>query len=228
MIAKKHLPSNAFTIVELLIVIVIIAILATLSAFIYNDVVTQSHDSAAKSNLTGVYSQLGTYAQNNGGYPDTLNAAGIKMDPSTSYYYIPNSDKSGYCLADSNGGIQYYLTNGLNVPRPGNCPLMVSTLAGSTSGSADGQGTAAQFNEPTGIILAPDGSLYVADYSNNEIRKISPTGYVSTFAGSTTAGYADGQGTAATFDRPGGLAMDAAGNIYVADQYYSLIRNDYS
>ncbi len=210
--------------VELLIVIVVIVILTTIAAVSYNTVVNDSHSSVAKSNLTDVYSQLGTYALHNGGYPSTLEAAGIKMDPDTSYYYIPNSDNSGYCLADDNGGNQFYLTNTLNVPRAGDCPLMVSTWAGSTSGSADGQGTSAQFNEPTSIVLAPDGGLYVADYSNNEIRKISPTGYVSTFAGSTTAGYADGQGTAATFDLPGGLAIDSAGNLYVADQAYSLIR----
>lgn len=224
MMAKKHSKTDGFTLVELLIVIVVIAILATISVIAYNGVISNAHASAAKSNLTQTYTELGTYAVTNGGFPATLGAGNIKMDDGTVYNYIVNSDASGYCLTVNNGGSQFYLTNTNNVPRAGNCPLIVSTLAGSTSGSADGQGTSAQFNEPTGIILAPDGSLYVADYSNNEIRKISTTGYVSTYAGSTTGGYADGKGTAATFDRPGGLAMDAAGNIYVADQYYSLIR----
>ncbi len=61
------------------------------------------------------------------------------------------------------------------------------------------------------------GNVYVADQSNHKIRKITPAGVVSTFAGSGTIGAVDGTGTAASFNFPEGVAVDVAGNVYVAD-----------
>ena len=101
----------------------------------------------------------------------------------------------------------------------------VSTLAGSTAyGSTDGTGAAASFNYPKGIAVDGAGNIYVADKQNNKIRKISATGVVTTLAGSGTAGATDGTGTAASFDNPSGVAVDAAGNVYVADTYNNKIR----
>ena len=100
----------------------------------------------------------------------------------------------------------------------------VGTLAGSaTSGAANGTGTAATFNVPTGV--ATDGTaLYVTDRSNSEIRKIViATGVVSTVAGSTTTGSADGTGTAASFNRPSGITTDGT-FLYVTDFGNNLIR----
>ncbi|MDR2208971.1 MAG: hypothetical protein LBE22_08385 [Azoarcus sp.] len=100
----------------------------------------------------------------------------------------------------------------------------VSTFAGSgTQGFSDGFGSAAQFKEPHGLAIDEADNLYVADTSNNRIRKITPKGEVSTLAG-RKEGFANGTGKSARFSRPSGIAIDAAGNLYVADTYNSRIR----
>ena len=100
---------------------------------------------------------------------------------------------------------------------------MVSTLAGSASGYTDGTGTSAKFNYPSGVAVDGAGNVYVADYNNHRIRKITTSGVVSTLAGSTY-GYTDGTGTSAKFKYPYGVAVDGAGNVYVADRYNHRIR----
>jgi sugar lactone lactonase YvrE len=102
---------------------------------------------------------------------------------------------------------------------------VVTTLAGNGwNASVDGIGTAASFNGPTGITIDADGYLYVADREGLKIRKISPTGVVSTLAGSGTYGSTDGTGVAASFYWPTGVAVDAEKNVYVADQLNNKIR----
>ena len=101
---------------------------------------------------------------------------------------------------------------------------VVSTLAGSASGYADGTGTSAQFSYPTGVAVDGAGNVYVADYNNHRIRKITTSGVVSTLAGSGTPGYTDGTGTSAKFSSPTGVAVDGAGNVYVADYNNHRIR----
>ncbi|GEM_PF-973707 len=101
---------------------------------------------------------------------------------------------------------------------------VVTTLAGSSYGYADGTGTAAQFNYPHGIAIDSSGTLYVADRDNYRIRKITSAGVVTTLAGSGTQGSADGTGTAAQFSNPSDVAIDSSGNVYVADTDIHKIR----
>ena len=104
----------------------------------------------------------------------------------------------------------------------------VTTIAGAPGqfGSTDGVGTAARFNSPYGLATDGGGNLYVADRLNNTIRKIAlATGAVTTIAGTVASpGEMDGVGTAAKFSNPAGLCADAAGNLYVADQFGPTIR----
>ena len=102
----------------------------------------------------------------------------------------------------------------------------MSTLAGQAgvSSFADGQGTAASLHYPMSIAVDSSGNLYAADGSN-QILKIDPSGIVTTLAGQRgVAGSADGQGTAASFNAPIGIAVDFSGNLYVADTADHLIR----
>jgi len=106
---------------------------------------------------------------------------------------------------------------------------VVTTLAGpvgttGTWGTTNGTGTSARFNYPYHVVIDSDENLYVSDYNNHKIRKITSSGVVTTYAGSGTAGSANGIGTAATFDNPKGLAIDANDNIYVADFDNHIIR----
>lgn len=101
----------------------------------------------------------------------------------------------------------------------------VTTLAGSgVPGSKDGTGAAASFFYPGGIAVDDIGNVYVADGSNNKIRKITPAGVVTTFAGSGVSGSEDGTGTEASFSYPGGVAVDKNENVYVADSRNHKIR----
>jgi len=103
----------------------------------------------------------------------------------------------------------------------------VSTLAGQAGnyGSANGTGSGALFGAPRGLVVDTNGNVYVADTSNETIRKITPAGVVTTLAGLVNSfGTADGTGNGARFNFPEGLAVDASGNVYVADSGNSSIR----
>ncbi len=134
-------------------------------------------------------------------------------------------------VADGGNSIIRKMTSALSA---GLIEWTVTTIAGSAgiAGSSDGTGSAARFNNPGGLALDDGGNLYVTDSLNNTIRKITPTvsagqtnWVVTTLAGSPgIAGCADGTGSAAQFYSPSGIAVDKAGNVYVADFANSTIR----
>ena len=102
----------------------------------------------------------------------------------------------------------------------------VTTLAGlaGRTGSADGTGSVARFFAPHDVAVDGAGNVYVPD-AGNTIRKITGAGVVTTFAGTAfSSGFADGTGSAARFFEPTGVAVDAAGNVYVADSLNYTIR----
>ncbi len=106
-------------------------------------------------------------------------------------------------------------------------PRFYSTLAGlaEDAGSTDGTNNAARFRNPWGAAVGDGGSVYVADYGNHTIRKITGSGVVSTIAGlAGNAGSANGTGSAARFSQPIGVAVDVGSNVYVSDYSNHTIR----
>ena len=104
---------------------------------------------------------------------------------------------------------------------------VVTTLAGlaGSSGTADGTGSGARFSGPSGVAVDSGGNVYVADTYSDTIRKVTPAGVVTTLAGlAGSPGNVDATGSSARFNQPAGVAVDAAGNVYVADTYNDTIR----
>jgi sugar lactone lactonase YvrE len=119
-------------------------------------------------------------------------------------------------IVDSGNHVIRLLTNGV-----------VSTLAGNPNiwGSADGQGANALFNAPCGIALDSHGNLWVSDTDNDTIRKVTPAGLVTTYAGlAAVDGTNDGPVATARFCRPAELTFDPQGNLLVADSFNHTLR----
>jgi sugar lactone lactonase YvrE len=127
---------------------------------------------------------------------------------------------------DTTGNI-YVADSGNQLIRKITAGGVVTTLAGSVGvvGSANGTGTAATFNWPLGLSADPSGNIYVADYGNSMIRKITPGGVVSTVAGSAgVTGTTNGAAASALFNGPWGVAVDSSGNLFVSDTNNFLVR----
>jgi len=101
---------------------------------------------------------------------------------------------------------------------------IVTTLAGSSQGFADGTGAGASFNNPFGVAVLSNGTIVVADHANSRIRLVTPAGVVTTLAGSGSPAFANGTGAGASFNFPFGVAVTSTGNIVVADTSNHRIR----
>jgi sugar lactone lactonase YvrE len=106
---------------------------------------------------------------------------------------------------------------------------IISTVAGNGTAGYSGDGgmaTSAQLNNPAGMAIDPVGNLYIADFLNSVIRKVTPSGIISTVAGNGTYGYSGdgGQATAAKLGYPVDMAVDSEGNLYIADWGNNRIR----
>jgi sugar lactone lactonase YvrE len=165
-----------------------------------------------KITAAGVVSTFAGMAGSSGSADGSGNAARF-----TSPYGIAIDSANNLYVADSGNHTIRKITSG----------GVVSTFAGTagSSGSEDGSGAAARFNNPHGIAIDSNGHIYVADTANHTIRSISASGMVTAFAGlANNSGTMDGIGTVARFYSPQGLATDSAGNVYVADTGNHAIR----
>jgi len=133
--------------------------------------------------------------------------------------------KGPYGLAIDGTGNLYVADTGNHNIRMITAVGVATLVAGSTlSGNTDGTAASAAFNSPCGITVGAEGNLYIADSYNNTIRKITREGVVTTFAGNGTPALQDGNGNGARFSYPVGIASDAAGNLYIADNKNHSIR----
>ncbi len=129
-----------------------------------------------------------------------------------------------YALAVDEEGSVYVARNAIQKITPGGQLITIAGVPGST-GSSDGTGSAARFNDVMGLAVDAAGNIYAADIGSHTIRKITPEGVVTTIAGlAGSSGSSDGAGSAARFKGPYGIAVDREGNLFVADAFNSTIR----
>jgi len=132
-------------------------------------------------------------------------------------------------LALDNAGNLYIADAGNNRIRKVTVDGKIMTIAGTGNGGFNGNAvpaTAAQLNAPRSLVVDNAGNLYIADVLNYQVRKVTPSGIISTIAGADAPGYSgdDSAATAAKLNLPTGIALDKGGNMYIADQGNNCIR----
>ncbi len=174
-----------------------------------------SNQRIRKVNTSGIISTvagIGSFGFSGDGGSATAaslhNPSGVAVDASGNLYI---ADYSNYRIRKVN-------TSGI-----------ISTVAGNSSYGFSGDGgsaTAARLNNPIGVAVDASGNLYIADENNNRIRKVSPSGIISTVAGNGISGFSGdgGAATAASLNYPRGVVVDGSGNLYIADKDNYRIR----
>ncbi len=219
----KQKNYSGFTIAELVIVIIVIGVLATIVVVAYDGVSKRAVETSMVSDLDNISASMEAYSRLKGSYPSSSSAVSLQASGTNQLSYILKP--YGYCTSITNTETTktYFYKSFVGKVEDGNCDIAVSSLAGSIQGSQDGTGSSARFSGPLGVAADKSGTIYVADYYNHRIRKIVSSGAVTTLAGSS-AGYNNATGTAARFNYPASIAVDADGDIYVADRYNHRIR----
>jgi kumamolisin len=170
---------------------------------------------------------------------DSMNNTVRKITPAgvvTTYAGVPytagsRNGPAGGALFNGIGGVAPDASGNVYVADSGNYLIRkisggsVSTYAGTgVSGTLNGTLAGAEFYDPQNLAVDSTGNVYVADGAGNTIRKILTTGSVITLAGSGVAGLSNGSGNSARFNDPTGVAVDASGNVYVADSGNNEVR----
>lgn len=182
-----------------------------------NRVIRKITPAGIVSTLAG---KVGGNCTTNGRNTTCFSADGMGSAATFAYIFGITADAAGNVYVGDNNTIRKITAGGA-----------VSTLAGTfaASGTVDGVGAAARFFRPVGLAADAAGNIYLTD--SNIVRKVTPAGTVSTLAGAiaanddpATAGYVDGAAAAARFSSPQGIALDSAGNLYVADLQNAALR----
>ncbi len=175
-------------------------------------VADQDNNIIRKINTSGTISTIaGNHSFGHGYSGDGSPATGAQL-------YLPSA-----AAVDASGNV-YIADLNNNVIRKVNTSGIISTIAGNFSYGAGysgdgGAATAAELDAPTGVAVDASGNVYVADETNNVIRKINTSGIISTYAGNHKGGYSGdgGAATAAELYLPDGIGFDGSGNLYIAD-----------
>lgn len=197
---------EGFTIVELLIVIVVIAILAAITIVSYNGITDRAHGSALKSDLSENFTLLAKNNIDTGNYPADQASAGLQASPGTNLTYIAGAGNTSYCLQASGFSQNYYVTDASSSPISGTCPTMPAPVvaynfnAGTGSSITDnsGNGNTITFGAPsvwnagghTGYALDGGGSggngAYIIGSATSPSPAITIMGWVKPTGSDTT------------------------------------------
>lgn len=229
-----HTSRDGFTIVELLIVVVVIAILAAITIVSFNGITQRAKQTTVLSDASNAASAMVTDNIGNGSYsasPGSVNGGrGIQVSPGNSYSFYSTATTFCITVSSSTSGVNsYYVSNTTTSPTLGVCAqdlgAPVVNLAGDgTSGYVNGTGAAARVFGPTALAADAAGGLYFSDSSTSRIRKATTAGVVTFLAGSGASSYAEGTGTGAVFNWPQAITVGPAGVLYIADTNNSRIR----
>jgi len=224
-----------FTIVELLIVVVVIGILASITVVSYNGIINRAHQSKLISDVASAGMLMSVDQSSSGIFPlnraDVNNGRGINNDADISYNFY--STQTTFCITaiSSHAGIKnYYVTEKNLSPLEGSCAqdlgAQVATVAGTgAAGWADNvNGLNAILLGPVGLIADPTGNLYFTDGGSSRVRMITPAGAVTTVGGGGGSGEVNGVTGTSRYNSPQAVAIGPSNMLYVADTQNSKIR----
>jgi len=226
---KRASYTRGFSIVEIIVVVVVLGILASVIVIGYGAWQASLGENVVKSDLRSAASAMEDARTWEGatGYPSTIPSTFVASDKVTVTKF--ESDSGYFCLQGTHidkPGVIMRVSSKNADPVVGACGVVVETVAGTgVNGLVNGSAASSRFSVTTDVTVDSSGNIYVADAEdNNRIRKITSSGVVSTFAGSGVSGFADGSPTSARFSYPSGIAVDASGTVYVSDLYNNRIR----